>query len=38
MSQNVMQNAASDGGEDEEAAGLGMISIRCQVTLYFAIE
>jgi uncharacterized protein YggE len=38
MSQNVMQNAASEGGEDQEAAGLGMISIRCQVTLYFAIE
>jgi uncharacterized protein YggE len=37
MSQNVTQNAAPEG-ENQEAAGLGMISIRCQVTLYFAIE
>jgi uncharacterized protein YggE len=37
MSQNVMQNAAPEG-EDQEAAGLGTISIRCAVTLYFAIE
>jgi uncharacterized protein YggE len=37
MSQNVMQNAAPEG-ENQEAAGLGMISIRCNVTLFFVIE